>query len=155
MTRRTPLVGKTLRECKITHHVGVTVVGVWKRGVFEVAGPDLMLDSDTVMLLAGSQQAIDGYNEFAIVLYTVTNNGATTLTDWHAGVFCDWDVSPAGADQGRIMNVSNRIRSITVASSWIAVWSGNASSRSVWPASCPPSSWSARPPWTIPSTVVS
>ena len=67
MTRRTPLVGKTLRECKITRHVGVTVVGVWKRGLFEVAGPDLLLDDDTVMLLAGSQQAIDGYNEFAII----------------------------------------------------------------------------------------
>ena len=67
MTRRTPLVGKTLRECKIMRHVGVTVVGVWKRGLFEVAGPDLMLDDDTVMLLAGSQQAIDGYNEFAII----------------------------------------------------------------------------------------
>ncbi len=67
MTRRTPLAGKTLRECKITRVVGVTAVGVWERGVFEIAGPDLMIHDNTVLLLAGSQQAIDRYNEFSVI----------------------------------------------------------------------------------------
>ena len=71
MTRRTPLVGKTLRECEITRHVGVTVIGVWERGVFQLAGPDLMIHDNTVMLLAGSQRAIDHYNEF-VAIYNVS-----------------------------------------------------------------------------------
>ncbi len=71
MTRNTPLLGKTLRECQITRLVGVTVVGVWERGVFEFAVPDLKIRDNTVLLLAGSQQAIDGYNEFAVI-YTVS-----------------------------------------------------------------------------------
>ena len=67
MTRRTPLVGKTLSECKVTRHVGVTVVGAWERGVFEIASPDLTIHDDTVLLLAGSQEAIDRYNEFSVI----------------------------------------------------------------------------------------
>jgi Trk K+ transport system NAD-binding subunit len=43
MTRRTPLVGKTLRECEVTRQVGVTVVGVWERGSFEPALPDVLI----------------------------------------------------------------------------------------------------------------
>jgi Trk K+ transport system NAD-binding subunit len=35
-TRRTPLVGKTLQESKLREKVGVTVVGVWERGNFEL-----------------------------------------------------------------------------------------------------------------------
>ena len=67
MTRRTPLVGKTLRECKITRHVGVTVIGVWEQGAFELAHPDLTIHDNTVMLLAGSREEIDRYNEFAVI----------------------------------------------------------------------------------------
>jgi Trk K+ transport system NAD-binding subunit len=63
MTRRTPLVGKTLRECEVTQHVGVTAVGVWERGWFEPALPDVLIHDNTVLLLAGSQEAVDRYNE--------------------------------------------------------------------------------------------
>jgi Trk K+ transport system NAD-binding subunit len=63
MTRRTPLVGKTLRECEVTRQVGVTVVGVWERGSFEPALPDVLIHENTVLLLAGPQEAIDRYNE--------------------------------------------------------------------------------------------
>lgn len=44
--------------------------------------------------------ADEGYNEFVLILYTITNNGGTTLTDWHAGVFCDWDVGDATTNRG-------------------------------------------------------
>ena len=63
MTRRTPLVGKTLRECEVTRRVGVTAVGVWERGIFEPALPDVLIHDNTVLLLAGSQEALDRYNE--------------------------------------------------------------------------------------------
>jgi hypothetical protein len=43
----------------------------------------------------------EGYNQFVIVLYTITNNGGTTLSDWHAGIFCDWDVADSGTNRGR------------------------------------------------------
>jgi Trk K+ transport system NAD-binding subunit len=62
-TRRTPLVGRTLRDCEVTRQVGVTAVGVWERGRFEPALPDVLIDDNTVLLLAGSQEAVDRYNE--------------------------------------------------------------------------------------------
>ncbi len=67
MTRRTPLVGQSLRTCKITQHVGVTVIGTWERGVFQLASPDLKIADNTVILFAGTQEAIDRYNEFAVI----------------------------------------------------------------------------------------
>ena len=108
MTRRMPLVGKTLRECEITRHVGVTVVGVWKRGVFEVAGPDLMLDDDTVMLLAGSQQAIDGYNEFAII-YNVSLAPVVILGGGRVGRATATSLEQRGVDYRVVELVPGRV----------------------------------------------
>ena len=62
-TRRTPLVGRTLRDCEVTQRVGVTVVGIWQRGTFEPAHPDALIQDNTVLLLAGPRRALDAYNE--------------------------------------------------------------------------------------------
>jgi len=63
MTRHTPLVGKTLRECEVPRRMGMTVVGVWERGRFEPARPDVLIHDNTVLLLAGSQASLDRYND--------------------------------------------------------------------------------------------
>lgn len=84
IARRTPLVGKSLRECKITGHVGVTVIGTWERGVFELAGPDVTISDNTVMLLAGSREAIDRYNEFAAI-YNVSTAPVVILGGGRVG----------------------------------------------------------------------
>ena len=59
----TPLVKQQLREAQLREHVGVTVVGVWERGVFHPAAPDLVITKQSVLVLAGTQEQIDRYNE--------------------------------------------------------------------------------------------
>lgn len=67
---RTPMVGKTLRENKLTE-LGVSVVGVWERGHFEPAGPDTLIGDHTVLVLTGSEGQIENYNE-AFAIYNVS-----------------------------------------------------------------------------------
>ncbi len=63
---RTPLVGKTLRENRLSE-LGVTVTGVWERGRFESARPDTLVSENTVLVLAGAREQLLNYDEqFAI-----------------------------------------------------------------------------------------
>lgn len=68
---RTPLVGKTLRENQLAN-LGVSVVGVWERGRFEIAGPDTVIGPSTVLVLAGSRQQLQAYDE-EFVIYNVSD----------------------------------------------------------------------------------
>lgn len=72
---RTPLVGRTLAENRISD-LGVTVLGVWTRGVFHHATPETMVEANTILVLVGSAAQLQNYDEhFAI--YNVT--GEPTL----------------------------------------------------------------------------
>ncbi len=63
---RTPLVGKTLRENRLSD-LGVNVIGIWDRGDFQNATPDTLVGENTIMLLAGSAAQFAQYDEhFAI-----------------------------------------------------------------------------------------
>lgn len=63
---RTPLIGKSLRENRITD-LGVNVVGLWERGEFKPATPDSVVGTNTVLMLVGSQEQLLNYDEhFAI-----------------------------------------------------------------------------------------
>lgn len=57
----TPFVGKTLSESGIRDAANVNVVGIWERGVFEIAQPDSPVEANDVLLLAGSQQQLDDF----------------------------------------------------------------------------------------------
>ena len=59
----TRLVGQTLVESRLRELVGVTVVGVWERGHFELARPDLRFTENTVLVLAGSADQLARFNE--------------------------------------------------------------------------------------------
>jgi Trk K+ transport system NAD-binding subunit len=67
----TPLVGKTLRETKLRETVGISVVGVWERGRFERAEAETRISSSTVLVLAGSRDQLDAYDEFFCIYYAV------------------------------------------------------------------------------------
>lgn len=70
--RRTPMVGRTLRENRI-RDLGVSVIGLWSRGQFQIATPETIVDDNTILLLAGSAPQLADYNEhFAI--YNVSSN---------------------------------------------------------------------------------
>jgi len=60
--RDTPLVDKTLAENRLRQRFGITVLGIWERGVFETATPESRVEAGTVLVLAGSEEQMRGYN---------------------------------------------------------------------------------------------
>jgi voltage-gated potassium channel len=60
---RNSLAGKTIRESALRQQYGVTVLGVWRRGQYENAGPDTVLEPGMILLLAGSVGCFTRYNE--------------------------------------------------------------------------------------------
>ncbi|MBX3403202.1 MAG: potassium channel protein [Phycisphaeraceae bacterium] len=80
---RTPLVGKSLRENHLSE-LGVSVVGVWNRGRFELARPDLMIEDSAILVLAASRSQLDVYDEhFAI--YNVSGDPAMIIGGGRVG----------------------------------------------------------------------
>ena len=67
---RTPLVGKTILENRLSDQ-GVSVIGLWDRGVFHPATPSSVVTEHTIMLLAGSKDQLANYDE-AFVIYNVS-----------------------------------------------------------------------------------
>jgi voltage-gated potassium channel len=59
----TPLVGKTLAECRLREQAGVAVAGVWQRGRFEPGRATTKIDSQTVLVLVGSKHHLQAYNQ--------------------------------------------------------------------------------------------
>jgi voltage-gated potassium channel len=68
----TPLVGRTLENIRLRDHANVNVVGVWDRGRFQLAGPDTLIQSSSVLVLAGSRQQLDAYDEL-FCIYEATD----------------------------------------------------------------------------------
>lgn len=63
---RTPLVGKSLRENRLSD-LDVSVIGVWERGDFRHARPETVIGPNTVLMMAGSAEQLQNYDEhFAI-----------------------------------------------------------------------------------------
>lgn len=59
----TPLVGKTLVENNLRNRFGVTVVGIWERGRFEIPTPERVVHRNTVLIFAGTEKQIAAYDE--------------------------------------------------------------------------------------------
>ena len=60
---RTSLVGKTLKDSKLRETIGINVVGLWERGRFNMPTPETIINSTTVLLLAGSGDQFKDYDE--------------------------------------------------------------------------------------------
>ncbi|HEX8312140.1 MAG TPA: NAD-binding protein [Chthoniobacteraceae bacterium] len=65
----TPLEGKTIAECRLREHAGVNVLGLWKRGAFELATADTKIDAHSVLLLAGSAEQLRRYDELFCIYH--------------------------------------------------------------------------------------
>ncbi|MEM6560202.1 MAG: NAD-binding protein [Planctomycetota bacterium] len=74
---RTPLVGKTIAENRLSD-IGVSILGVSNRGKFELARPESMIEQHSVLVLAGSREQLDGYDE-AFVIYNVSSLPALVI----------------------------------------------------------------------------
>jgi Trk K+ transport system NAD-binding subunit len=108
-TRRTPLVGQTLRECEVPRRVGVTVVGVWERGRFEPALPDTPIQDNTVLLLAGSAEALDRYNE-EFRSYNVSEAPVVVLGGGRVGRATGRALAKRGLDYRIVETLPERVR---------------------------------------------
>ncbi|MCH2449325.1 MAG: NAD-binding protein [Gracilimonas sp.] len=62
-TYATPLVGRTLKESRIREDLGINVVGVWERGSFKSAHPEVEIHNHSVLVLAGTVEQLRKYDE--------------------------------------------------------------------------------------------
>lgn len=60
---QTSLGGKFLVDSRVREKTGVTVVGFWEKGQFEIPGPQTRISSATVLLLAGTMEQLDRFEE--------------------------------------------------------------------------------------------
>jgi len=70
---RTPLEGHTLRETRLREKTGVTVVGMWERGKFEIPLPDSRVSPTSVLVLAGSEEHLGNYDRIVGASYAFTS----------------------------------------------------------------------------------
>ncbi|MEM7755121.1 MAG: NAD-binding protein, partial [Planctomycetota bacterium] len=94
--RRTPLVGKTLRENRLTD-LGVSVIGLWDRGEYHYATPDTVVSEHSILVLAGSAEQFANYDE-AFVIYNVSINPVVILGGGRVGAAAAEALSARGVD---------------------------------------------------------
>jgi Trk K+ transport system NAD-binding subunit len=63
----TPLVGKSLGEGWLREMTGLTAVGAWTRGRFDVPGPGTRLQPSTVLVLAGTADQLLQFTELTAI----------------------------------------------------------------------------------------
>lgn len=100
---RTPLVKKTLRENRLTD-LGVSVIGLWDRGVYQHATPDTVVGEHAILVLAGSAQQLAAYDE-AFVIYNVSVKPVVILGGGRVGTAAAEALSERGVDW-RIVDIA-------------------------------------------------
>ena len=63
----TPMIGRTLADGWLRAATGLTVVGLWERGKFDVPYPSKTLESTTVLVLAGSEDQLARFTELTAI----------------------------------------------------------------------------------------
>ena len=65
--KQTTLAGKTLADIGMRVKTGVTVVGLWDKGRFEVPQPHTVINKTTLLLLAGTMRQLEKFeNQYAV-----------------------------------------------------------------------------------------
>jgi Trk K+ transport system NAD-binding subunit len=70
---RTPLSGHTIRETQLREKTGVSIIGVWKRGLMEPARPDTMLTDQCVPVVMGMPEQLEEL-DMMLSIYDVNPN---------------------------------------------------------------------------------
>lgn len=105
---RTPLVGKTIRENRLTD-LGVSVIGLWDRGEFQHAMPDTVVAEHAILLLAGSKEQLTNYDE-AFVIYNVSIKPVLIIGWGSVGVAAAKALTERGVEWKAVERDPNRIR---------------------------------------------
>ena len=69
----TPFQGRTIRDTRLREFIGATIVGVWERGRFHPARPDLELSPLSVPVVIGTSEEISELDE-VLVIYDANPN---------------------------------------------------------------------------------
>lgn len=77
-THGTPFVGRTLAESQLRAVAGVSVVGVWDRGVLHPPRPDLPLGRKSLVVVVGSSMAMTRLDEF-LAIYDMNWNPVVVI----------------------------------------------------------------------------
>jgi len=93
---RTPLCGKTLRENNLSE-LGVSVIGIWDRGIFQHATPDTVIGHNSILLLAGSASQFAAYDEH-FVIYNVSAKPVVILGAGRVGRAASQALTTRGVD---------------------------------------------------------
>jgi Trk K+ transport system NAD-binding subunit len=109
VTRRTPLVGKTLRESNLREKVGVTVIGIWDRGTFEPARAESPIRDDSVLVLAGTRESLFRYDEL-FCIYNVANAPVVILGGGRVGRATAQALAARDIDYRIVEKVPDRVR---------------------------------------------
>ena len=75
----TPLVGKALNEAGLRENFHLSVVGIWERGVFSIPTATTTIDATTVLVLAGSQESLDAFDETYSFYHICRTSGEKVL----------------------------------------------------------------------------
>jgi Trk K+ transport system NAD-binding subunit len=59
----TPLVGKTVLESGVREQLGVSIAGVWERGSFSIPRPGQIINTHSVLVLTGSEEALERFED--------------------------------------------------------------------------------------------
>ncbi|MGH7448923.1 MAG: potassium channel family protein, partial [Longimicrobiales bacterium] len=63
----TPMIGRTLADGWLRAATGLTVVGLWERGRFDMAHPTKVLEPTTVLVMAGSEAQMARFTELTAI----------------------------------------------------------------------------------------
>ena len=108
-TKRTPLAGKTIRESRLRENIGVSILGVWSHGEFELATPDTVIQDNTVLVLAGSRKHFDRYNEIYLI-YNVSISPVVIIGGGGVGSATVRALRDRGLDYRVVERLPERVR---------------------------------------------
>lgn len=106
----TPLAGKTVVESNLRASTGVTVVGLWVRGQFQPADPDTEIRSHTVLVMAGSQNQFDKYDELFGKHEVAEQNKVIIAGGGRVGRATSQALTEAGVEWTLIERLPERVR---------------------------------------------
>ncbi len=76
---QTSLEGKSLLDLEMRRKTGATVVGLWEQGRFETPRPDTVINTRTLLLLAGTEKQLDCFEKHYAVPYKNFSQDAPVL----------------------------------------------------------------------------
>lgn len=105
----TPWVGKKLSESRLRNATGLTVVGTWERGKFEIPGPETPLEATTVLLLAGSEEQLARFTELTAI-YSPTDAPVLILGGGRVGRAAAAALEARGLEYRIVEKDASRVR---------------------------------------------